>query len=132
MPSFKSWKELERYVNKLNREAMQEVVDESFKDAHENVDHFYDSPEGVYKRTGQLAESVEQEFKSGTNSASGSISLDTSYRYNLSGQDTKTIYGYAESGGLLGNGGFWEQTKDDVKKNIDKSYGKRFSKQKHS
>lgn len=128
MPSFKSWKELERYVNKLNREAMQEVVDESFKDAHENVDYFYDSPEGVYKRTGQLAESIEQEFKSGTNSASGSINLDTSYRYNPSGRDTKTIYGYAESGGLLGNGGFWEQTKEDVKKNIDKSYGKRFSK----
>lgn len=107
---------------------MQEVINESFKDAHENVDHFYGSPEGVYKRTGQLAESVEQEFKSGTNSASGSISLDTSYRYNPSGRDTKTIYGYAESGGLLGNGGFWEQTKEDVKKNIDKSYGKRFSK----
>lgn len=128
MPIFKSWKELERYVNKLNREAMREVIDESFKDAHENVDHFYDSPEGVYKRTGQLAESVEQEFKSGTNSASGSISLDTSYRYNPSGRDTKTIYGYAESGGLLGNGGFWEQTKEDVSKNINKSYGKRFSK----
>ena len=128
MPIFKSWKELERYVNKLNREAMREVIDESFKDAHENVDHFYDSPEGVYKRTGQLAESVEQEFKSGTNSASGSISLDTSYKYNPSGRDTKTIYGYAESGGLLGNGGFWEQTKEDVSKNINKSYGKRFSK----
>lgn len=128
MPTFKSWKELERYVNKLNGEAMQEVVDESFKDAHENVDHFYDSPEGVYKRTGQLAESIEQEFKSGTNSASGEIRLDTSYTYNPSGRDTKTIYGYAESGGLLGNGGFWEQTKEDVKKNIDKSYGKRFSK----
>jgi len=128
MPTFKSWKELERYVNKLNGEAMQEVVDESFKDAHENVDHFYDSPEGVYKRTGQLAESIEQEFKSGTNSASGTISLDTSYRYNPSGRDTKTIYGYAESGGLLGNGGFWEQTKEDVSKNINKSYGKRFSK----
>lgn len=128
MPTFKSWKELERYVNKLNGEAMQEVVDESFKDAHENVDHFYDSPEGVYKRTGQLAESIEQEFKSGTNSASGTISLDTSYRYNPSGRDTKTIYGYAESGGLLGNGEFWEQTKDDVSKNINKSYGKRFSK----
>lgn len=128
MPTFKSWKELERYVNKLNGEAMQEVVDESFKDAHENVDHFYDSPEGVYKRTGQLAESIEQEFKSGTNSASGEISLDTSYIYNPSGRDTKTIYGYAESGGLLGNGGFWEQTKEDVSKNINKSYGKRFSK----
>lgn len=128
MPTFKSWKELERYVNKLNRETMQEVIDESFKDAHENVDHFYDSPEDVYKRIGQLAESVEQEFKSGTNSASGSISLDTSYRYNPSGRDTQTIYGYAESGGLLGNGGFWEQTKEDVSKNINKSYGKRFSK----
>ena len=40
MPTFKSWKELERYVNKLNREAMREVIDESFKDAHENVESF--------------------------------------------------------------------------------------------
>lgn len=43
-----------------------------------------------------------------------------------SGRDTQTIYGYAESGGLLGNGGFWAKTKEDVKKNIDESFGKRF------
>lgn len=128
MPSFKSWKMLERYVQKLNKEAMQEVVDESFKDAHENVDYFYNSQEGVYKRTGQLAESVEQEFNSNGNTANGTISLDTSYRYNPSGRDTQTIYGYAEDGGLLGNGGFWKKTKEDVEKNIKKSFGKRLSK----
>lgn len=106
---------------------MQEVIDESFKDAHKNADHFYDAPGGVYPRTGQLAESVEQEFKSNSNTANGTISLDTSYRYNPSGRDTNTIYGYAENGGLLGNGGFWEKTKEDVEKNIRDSYGKRFS-----
>lgn len=128
MPSFKSWKMLEQYVQKLNKEATQEVVDESFKDAHENVDYFYNSQEGVYKRTGQLAESVEQEFHSSRNIAKGTISLDTSYRYNPSGRDTQTIYGYAEDGGLLGNGGFWKKTKEDVEKNIKKSFGKRLSK----
>ena len=37
-----------------------------------------------------------------------------------------TIYSYAESGGLRGNGGFWAKTEADVQKNIDTSFGKRF------
>lgn len=128
MAGYNSWAALENAIREKNREAMKEVVDLSFKDVHRNVDRFYNSPEGRYKRTGQLAESPEQEFSAYGNIAEGEIRLDTTYHYIPSGRNTKTIYEYAESGGLLGNGGFWENTKIDIQNNIRKAYGKRFSK----
>lgn len=106
--------------------AMTETIDKSFQDTHTNIDEFYASPEGRYHRIGQLGESPESEVLGGGDSVTGIVRLDTGYRYNPSGRDTQTIYGYAESGGLLGNGGFWAKTKEDVKKNIDESFGKRF------
>lgn len=106
--------------------AMTETIDKSFQDTHTNIDEFYASPEGGYHRIGQLGESPESEVLGGGDSVTGIVRLDTGYRYNPSGRDTQTIYGYAESGGLLGNGGFWAKTKEDVKKNIDESFGKRF------
>lgn len=99
----------------------------SFVNAHSNVDQFYNSPEGRYKRTGQLAESPEMSLSGSGDSYHGEISLDTGFRYNPSGRDTQTIYGYAEEGGLLGTGGFWEQTEQDVEKNINEAFGKRFN-----
>lgn len=128
MTEFTSWLALEAAARKKMQEAMKATVDKSFEDAHRNVDHFYDSPEGVYKRTGQLAESPEQTYSAYGNIAEGEISLDTTYHYNPSGVNTKSIYSYAENGELLGNGGFWENTKEDVKKNINQEFGKRFSK----
>lgn len=124
---FTSWSALKAAVQKEMQSAMKETVDKSLLDAQDNVMEFYNSPEGAYKRTGQLGNAPEGEVLGSTNSVSGEIRLDTSYTYNPSGRDTKTIYGYAESGGLLGNGGFWEQTKEDVGKNIKDIFGKRFN-----
>lgn len=124
---FTSWSALKVAVQKEMQSAMKETVDKSLLDAQDNVMDFYNSPEGTYKRTGQLGNSPEGEVLGSANSVSGEIRLDTSYIYNPSGRDTKTIYGYAESGGLLGNGGFWEQTKEDVGKNIRDIFGKRFN-----
>lgn len=121
-----SFAELERKCQAKMRKAMEETVNKSFKDLHENVDNFYNSPEGVYKRTGQLAESPEYELSGGGNVIHGELRLDTSYKYHPGGRDTETIYGYAENGGLLGNGGFWAKTKDDIQRNIDESFGKEF------
>lgn len=125
--SFNSWGALKKALQNEVRAALEETIDKSYQDAKQNVDNFYNSSEGRYKRTGQLAESVQQEISGGGDSLCGTISLDTSYVYNPSGRDTQTIYGYAEDGGLLGNGGFWEKTKSDVQKNIEESFGKRFS-----
>lgn len=128
MAEFISWGALQDAARRKMQEAMKATIDESFQAAHKNVDYFYNSPEGAYKRTGQLSESPEQKYSTYGNMAEGEISLDTTYHYIPSGRNTKTIYGYAENGGLLGNGGFWEETKQDVKKNINKEFGKRFSK----
>lgn len=121
-----SFAELEKVCQAKMRKAMEETINKSFQDLHTNVDHFYDSPEGIYKRTGQLAESPEYELSGDGNTMHGELRLDTSYRYNPSGRDTNTIYGYAENGGLLGNGGFWERTEEDTKRNIDEAFGKEF------
>ena len=57
---------------------------------------------------------------------SGKLSLNTGQAYSPAGRDTNTIYNYAESGGLIGNDGFWAKTEADVQKNINESFGKRF------
>ena len=125
--TFNSFNALKKAIQKEVQAAMNEVVNTSFVNAHSNVDQFYNSPEGRYKRTGQLAESPEMSLSGSGDSYRGEISLDTGFRYNLSGRDTQTIYGNAEEGGLLGNGGFWEQTEQDVEKNIIEAFGKRFN-----
>lgn len=109
--------------------AANNALNQSFQDAHDNVDNFYNSPEGRYHRTGQLAESVmHQEISGAGDHYVGEISLDTWFRYNPSGRDTQTIYNYAESGELLGNGGFWSKTLQDIEENINREFGKRFKK----
>lgn len=124
----KSWAEFEAALQKEIYSAMEETIDKSFSDLHENVDYFYTAPEGRYKRTGQLAESPEHELSASGNMVTGKISLDTTYKYNPSGRDTNTIYGYAENDGLLGYGGFWEKTIAQIEENMNNAFGKRFHK----
>lgn len=137
MSEFTSWSALEKAARNKMRESMQSVIKKSYKDAKVNVAAFYTlpgnptsiaNPPPGYDRTGRLGESVEMEYSSHENSAKGEIRLDTDYTYKPSGRDTTTIYNYAEHGGLLGLGGFWEETKQDVKKNINEEFGKRFNK----
>lgn len=97
MATYKSMSALKAALQQKMHEAMEETVDKSFQNLHENVDYFYSSPEGQYKRTGQLAESPEQEISGNGDTINGKLSLDTSYVYNPSGRDTNTIYEYAEN-----------------------------------
>ena len=122
---FTSWDDLETALQKEMYSAMEEVIDQSFQDLHENVDYFYESPEGAYKRTDQLGESPEHELSGTGNDLIGKINLDTTYRYNPSGRDTETIYGYAENNELLGNGGFWDKTMNQIEENIKNAFNKR-------
>ena len=101
---------------------MQETMEKSYENAKNNVNDFYTVPESDYHRIGALKESPTM-FVSGMH---GELSLNTGYAYSPAGRDTNTIYNYAESGGLIGNGGFWANTEADVQKNIDESFGKRF------
>lgn len=133
--SYSDFASLQKAIQKEMHTAFEEAIEESFKDLHENVDFFYAKPGNPtpgnpppgYDRTGQLAESPERTISGGGNELHGELKLDTSYRYNPSGRDTETIYGYAEEGGLRGHGAFWERTLEDIEDNINSSFGKRFS-----
>lgn len=122
--TFTSMDALKAAIQKEVRDAITEVADQSLLNVHQNVDSFYAfGGGGQYQRTGQLAESPEVRLSGGYNLQ---ISLDTGFRYNPSGRDTMTIYNFAESDGLRGNGGFWAKTKKDVETNINVAFGKRF------
>lgn len=50
--SFNSWSALKVALQQEVRSAMEETVDNSFIDAHTNVDQYYNSTPGRYTRTG--------------------------------------------------------------------------------
>lgn len=107
--------------------AVQDATEQSFQDLKSNVENFYDAPEGRYKRTGQLRDSPQLDgIDFNDDVAVGQISINTSTQYDPSSRDTETIYGYAEAGGLLGNGGFFERTEENIENNIKTSFGKYF------
>ena len=122
-----SWAELEMALQQAMYDAIDEATQNSYEDLKENVEHFYDSPEGKYHRTGQLKDSTQLDtITHAGNTAVSQISINTGTQYDPAGRDTHTIYEYAEDGGLIGNGGFWEKTEQDVEKNVADSFGKRF------
>lgn len=124
--TFSNWGSLKSYLRKEMKVAMIETIDKSFNELNENVGYFYNTPEGAYHRTGVLLKSPEYEISGGGDSVNGELRLDTGHTYDPSGRDTQTIYGYAEAGGLLGNGGFWEKSKENIEKNIQEAFGKHF------
>lgn len=100
--TFTSWGALVQALQKEVAEATEEVVNDSLDDLYRNVDRFYSSSEGRYHRTGMLRMSPQSYFSGGGSVSTGEISLNTGHGYSPSGRDTRTIYGYAENGGLLG------------------------------
>lgn len=107
--------------------ATQEATEQSFQDLQDNVRQFYSVPEGRYHRTKQLMNSPQLDGISfNGDSAVSQISINTGTQYDPAGRDTATIYGYAEDGGLLGKGGFFEKTKEEIEKNIQDTFGKHF------
>lgn len=123
MSSFNSWSAIEQALKGKATEALQEVITDSLKDLHMNVHNFYSSPEGRYQRQGHLSAAPEAFM---IDDLSGEVRLNTDYTYIPSGRSTSQIYEYAENGGLLGRGGFWKNTMDDIPRHIHKSFSKRF------
>lgn len=120
---------LKAAIQKEMYEALEETTEDSYQDLKKNVGFFYSAPEGRYKRTGQLRDSPQEDGANfNGDSAVGQISINTGTQYDPSGRDTQTIFNYAEDNGLLGNGGFWQKTEDDIEKNIDRDFGKHFEK----
>lgn len=134
--SYSDFASLQKAIQKEMHNAFEEAVDKSFDDLQKNVEHFYDAPGNPkpgnpppgYDRTGQLKASPQLDgIDMYGNDAVAQLSINTGTQYDPAGRDTETIYGYAEEGGLRGNGGFWKQTEIDIENNINESFGKRFS-----
>ena len=51
--------------------------------------------------------------------------IGITYRHDPAGRDTETIYGYAEADGLIGKGGFWERSKEEIPGILEKEIEKR-------
>lgn len=123
---FTSWGALQSALEQKVNDATAEVIDTSLNQLFLNVDRFYSSEQGRYQRLGYLAASPRGEFYGGGSVSSGEIRLDTGHVYTPSGRSTQQIYNYAESGGLLGNGGFWSSTVSKMPGYIQRSFGSRF------
>ena len=124
---FTNLKDLKVVIQKQMQLALEEATKTSFEDLKENVEYFYDSPEGRYKRTGQLKASPQLDgINHNGDTSISQISINTSTQYYPAGRDTHQIYNYAENDELIGNGGFWRKTTYDIEENIEKSFKKRF------
>lgn len=126
---FTNFSALKDALRKEMYNAVQESTEKSYEDLCENVNHFYDSEEGGYKRTYQLMNAPQaKEISCSGDTAMGEIRIDTdSPNYDPAGRSVQTIYNYGNEGGLLGNPGFWQKTEEDIPKNIEKSFGKHFN-----
>lgn len=133
--SYSDFASLQKAIQEEMYTAFKEAVNKSYDDLQRNVDHFYDAPGNPkpgnpppgYDRTGQLKASPQLDgIDIMGNDAVAQLSINTGTQYDPAGRDTETIYGYAEDGGLRGNGGFWKQTEYDIEDNINESFGKRF------
>ena len=121
------WGSIEAQMRVALVNTVTQATEKSFEDLQDNVDRFYNSPEGFYQRTGQLQASPQNDGVSSSGDSSvGQISINTGTQYDPAGRDTETIYGYAEDGGLLGQGGFWADTEENIQKNLDEAAGRNF------
>lgn len=125
--TFTSWGALQEAMLQEVVSAVSDATDKVKDELQENVDYFYTAPEGRYKRTGQLQQSVMNDGVTATgNGAVGQVSINTGTQYDPAGRDTETIYGYAENDGLLGYGGFWRATEAVAQEILDSEIAKRF------
>lgn len=126
MATYKSLESLKSAILKEVRSAVDAAAQESKNVLQKNVDEFYSIPGGRYHRTGMLqaAPQLDTVFET-KNGAMAQVSINTGTQYDPAGRDTETIYGYAESDGLIGRGGFWERSKEEIPKILEEEIGKR-------
>ena len=126
MASYKSLNALKSAILKEVRSAVDAAAQESKNVLQSNVDEFYSVPEGRYHRIGMLqaAPQLDTVFET-KNGAMAQVSINTGTQYDPAGRDTETIYGYAEDGGLIGKGHFWERTTEKVPGILEEEIEKR-------
>lgn len=125
MTAFKDMQSLKKALQKQMRSAMEEVDKKGLAAAQENVEGFYTGNPAYYKRTGMLGASAESTGVYGDrDNLKTTIYLNQSYKYDTGSWSTAQVMDAAENDYLVGTGGFWEKTKEDIEDIIDDAFTK--------
>lgn len=139
--TFNNWNALKKAMQEEMRKAMVEAEAKSYLDALHNASDYYS--EGgdelvMYERTGQYGNSPRTTDVQGSgDNLNYEIYLDQNYEYpTLPGSQrdwsTPTIFAAIEEGfggkyAPKGKHGRWQQTEEDIEKNVKEAFEKRFS-----
>ncbi|MDD3361550.1 MAG: hypothetical protein PHW34_07755 [Hespellia sp.] len=94
---------------------------------HENTWAYYTSQPDKYIRTGALGNTPRSSgVTSSGNTWELELYLDDSYRYSTGTWDMKTVLDAANNGALVGSGGFWEQSKEDIERIVNETLSQFF------
>lgn len=120
MATYKSMSALKSAIRQKAQQAAREIQSQSLIAANTNLQWYYAGgwPE-YYQRTGAMGNSARSEMSGGGNSFQLELYLDTDYSYPTGTWSTEKIFSVAEAGGLIGNGGFWQNTVDQMEDIID-------------
>ena len=107
-------------IRKKAQQAIGEISEKGYEAAQNNVDGFYTGTPVYYKRTGKLGDSPRTTGVQGKGShISTEIYLDDNYSYSTGTWTTEQVMNAAENGHLVGMGGFWRRTVDEMPDIID-------------
>lgn len=136
--TFNNWNALKKAIQEEMRKAMVEAESKSYLDALNNASDYYSEGNPVmYERTGQYGNSpCTTDVQGSGDNLDYEIYLDQSYEYpNLIGSQrdwsTATIFDAIEEGfggkyAPKGKHGRWQQTEEDIEKNVKEAFEKRF------
>lgn len=120
MATYTSISALKAAIRKKAQQAIGEISQKGYEAAQNNVDGFYTGTPVYYKRTGKLGDSPRTTGVQGKGShVSTEIYLDDNYSYSTGTWTTEQVMEAAENGHLVGSGGFWQKTVDEMPDIID-------------
>lgn len=128
--AYSNWASLEKAMQKAMKAAMQEVRDNTEIDADVNVAGYYTGEPKRYDRTETLLGAAEVSSVSGNgNMLEFEAKMDDGISYSTGTFDgygvlVATEYGVA---GVVGTPGYWAKTEEDIQKNIQSAFSKRFN-----
>lgn len=129
--TFTNWSALKAVIQNDVADATSEAEGKSYRNSlNNNTDYYSGSSPDRYYRTLQYMNSPRTTgVLGGGDSYHFDIYLDMGFNYDTGTWSTPKIFNAIEygGGGVLGNIGRWAQTEEDIQKNIDEAFGKRFS-----
>ena len=120
MATYTSISAVKAAIRKKAQQAIGEISQKGYETAQNNVEGFYTGSPVYYKRTGKLGDSPRTTGVQGKGShVSTEIYLDDNYSYSTGTWTAEQVMNAAENGHLVGSGGFWMKTVDEMPDIID-------------